>query len=161
MGPGVCTHVERFPGWPHGNRTQWSCFRRAQGQKSDVGIPPRLCTTGARYLSTVFCPLRLVYTNHSSKRFFHRRCPLPPLLLLAYAATTVRRSGVIHYFHWFAPILTVSLITGAIRVGRTVPRFMVGQVFRTADSGTKGVRNASLRSAIEDLAGSGSAATCA
>lgn len=66
-GRGVYTHVERFPGWPHGNRTQWSCFRWAQGQKSDVGIPPRLCTTGICYLSSAFCPLWLVYP-----RIIHR-----------------------------------------------------------------------------------------
>lgn len=66
-GRGVYTHVERFPGWPHGNRTQWSCFRRAQGQKSDVGIPPRLCTTGGVISPPLFCPLWLVYP-----RIIHR-----------------------------------------------------------------------------------------
>lgn len=84
-GVGVYTHVERFPGWPHGNRTQWSCFRWAQGQKSDVGIPPRLGTTG---VLSLLPPMACLYENHSSKRFFHRHL-FPYLFVRCYPLFSV------------------------------------------------------------------------
>lgn len=95
-GPAVYTHVERFPGWPHGNRTQWSRFRWAQGQKSDVGIPPRLCTTGVLSLLHYSAP----YGSSMLRESFIETI-LPTLSL-----PLRDRSGVIHYFHglhWFWP----------------------------------------------------------
>ena len=98
-GRGVYTHVERFPGWPHGNRTQWSCFRWAQGQKSDVGIPPRLCVPPVA-LSLLRCsaPYGSSIQGSFIETILPTASPLP--------SRHRDRSGVIHYFHglhWFWP----------------------------------------------------------
>lgn len=104
-GPVVYTHVERFPRWPHGNRTQWSHFRWAQGQKSDVGIPPRLYTGDPRYLTCVLPPTACLYESFIETILPSMSSPLPGQVVGCYAL-----------FPRSAAILAVSLITGAIRV---------------------------------------------
>lgn len=82
-GPGTTRlRVARFPGWlPRKPDAQWTHFRCAQGQKSDVGDPT--CASRARVIRTLSAPcagpLRPIDSTRLS-RAIHREstiCSLP------------------------------------------------------------------------------------